>query len=312
MEAFTPPCPLGEDRNRFLRLVADIKTGKDDYAAQLSSLTLAGMTTAPAREQESERSIVRSLSGTEELPAETRRQQVAEKIWQARLVLAIAELLDQEEEEIALNMAVLEDEEKVLFKELQGEDEIEDEENPFAELAARRESMHGNAASIKNRFKAWRTFFLAGEIEECEMFLAGDKESGDILLEMYQQKTGHQAPLIAGLQLPGFIGWNSSEASTIVRKFISKNGTSLAAIEELFKDLSGQAATPGQRLELTDPQLALADAWEKLLVADFPVEQFGRISVSFHLLPGLPCATLVGKTSHSQSPVTNGLLAVIG
>jgi hypothetical protein len=55
------PHPLGKERNRFLRLVEDIKTRKDDYSAQLSSLTLAAMTAVAGQEEETERSITRSL-----------------------------------------------------------------------------------------------------------------------------------------------------------------------------------------------------------------------------------------------------------
>lgn len=300
------PCPLGEERNRFLRLVADIKSGTDDYAAQLSALTLAAMTGAPNQADESERSIVRSLHGTQELPHLARGRKELEKLWQARLVLAMGELLDQDEEEISLNLAELEDEEKVLFKELQGEDDKEEEENPFAELIRLDGSLRVNSAgNIKKRFKAWRTLFLAGEMEECGIFLASGMDSGDILLEMYQQTTGQQAPLVASLELPALVGWNNDQASTVVREFTTKNSPFLTAIGETFAALMSQTAMVGQQFEP-------AVAWEKLLSADFPAEQFGRIPINFYLFRGLPCSTLIGKTLDAQSSGKSGLLAVIG
>jgi hypothetical protein len=307
------PCPLGQERNRFLRLVADIKSGKDEYAAQLSSLTLAAMTGAPTQTEDSERSIIRSLHGTQELPPQVREREELEKLWQARLVLAIGELLDQEEEEISLTLAELEDEEKVLFKELQGEDDKEEEDNPFAELTRLECSLRVNSANnIKKRFKAWKTLFLAGDMEECRIFLSSGIESGDILLETYQQQTGHQAPLVVDLELPAFVGWNNAEAMDTVIEFTSKNSTFLTTLEEKFSELIDQTAIPGQQLEIAASQLSLAGAWEKLLAADFPAERFGRISVSFYLLPGLPCSTLVGKTMDLHGHGNNGLLAVIG
>jgi hypothetical protein len=300
------PCPLGEERDRFLRLVADIKSGTDDYAARLSSLTLAAMTGIPHQAEESERSIVRSLHGTEDLPPQVREREVLEKLWQARLVLAMGELLDQDEEEISLNLAELEDEEKVLFKELQGEDDKEEQENPFAELTRLEGSLRVNsAANIKKRFKAWRTLFLAGKMEECEIFLANGMDSGDILLEMYQQRTGQQAQLVASLELPALVGWDNDQASTAVREFTTKNSPILTAIGETFAALISQTATPEQRFEP-------AVAWEKLLSADFPAEHFGRIQINFFLFRGLPCSTLIGKTSDAQSSGKSGLLAVIG
>jgi hypothetical protein len=306
------PCPLGKDRNRFLRLVADIKAGKDDYAAQLSSLTLAGMNGGSARKEESERSIVRSLTGTEELPAETQEKVEGEKLWQARLVLAIGELLDQEEEEIALNLAVLEDEEKVLFKELQGEDDQEDGENPLAELTRLEGTLRGGSAgNVKNRFKAWRTLFLAGDTKDCPLFLTNGKENGDLLLDTYQQQTGQQAPLVATLELPTFVGWNSDEASNTVHGFAIKNSSMLTTIEERLVELIDQKAITGQQLELANRQSSLSGAWEKLLAADFPAERFGRIPVNFYLFPGQPCTSLIGKASTTENQ-KNGLLAIIG
>ncbi len=299
------PCPLGEERDRFLRLVADIKSGTDDYAARLSSLTLAAMT-GPHQSVESERSIVRSLYGTQELPPQARGREELEKLWQARLVLAIGELLDQDEEEISVNLAELLDEEKLLFKELQGEDDKEEEENPFAELTRLEGSLRVNSTSnIKKRFKAWRTLFLAGEMEECGIFLADGMDSGDILLEMYQQKTGQQAPLVAGLELPVLVGWDNDEANTAVCKFTTNNSPFLTAIGETFAALISQTAMPDHPFEP-------AAAWEKLLAADFPAEQFGRIAIKFYHFQGLPCSTLMGKISGAQSAGNSGLLAVIG
>lgn len=309
------PCPLGPERHRFLRLVADIKSGKDGYAAQLSSLTLAAMTKDRAQtEEESERSIVRSLHGTQELPPQTQERAELEKLWQARLVLAIGRLLDQEEEEISVNLALLEDEEKELFKELQGEDDNDDEENPFAELTRLEGSLRLNSTSnVKKRLHAWRTLFLAGEMEECEVFLTSGMESGDILLEMYHQQTGHQAVLAASLELPAILGWNSAKARETVGAFVTKNAPLLETLQGHLATMINQTAVAGQPFELTGKQFAEKDAWAQLLADDFPVERFGRIPVSFYIFPGIPCATLLGKTvGASLQPGKNGLLAVIG
>ncbi len=307
------PCPLGQERNRFQRLVADIKSGTDDYAARLSALTLAAMTGVPHQSEESDRSIVRSLHGTQELPALVREREELEKLWQARLVLALGDLLDQEEEEISLNLAEFEDEEKVLFKELQGEDDKVEEENPFAELTRLEGSLRVNSASnIRKRFKAWRTLFLAGEVEDCGIFLTSGKDNGDIMLDMYQQKTGQQATVVVSLQLPALIGWNSEEAFDSVREFTTKNSSFLTTLEESFSELIGRSAVAGQQFEFTGSQSSLADTWEKLLAADFPAERFGRIPVSFYLFRGLPCTTLIGKAPSTPRPGNNGLLAVIG
>jgi len=307
------PCPLGDDRNRFLRLLSDIKNRKDDYAAQLSSLTLAAMTgTTTKTEDESERSIVRSLSQSGPMPPKIQELEKRADIWQARLVLAIGELLDQEEEEITLNLAVLEAEEKELFKELQGEDDQEEEPNPFVGLSRLEGPLHGNsAANFKQRYTAWRTFYLAGPVREYDIFLGSDRESSDMLLETYQQMTGYQAPLVLRLQLPTFVGRDSGEAYTAANDFAAKNSAFLDLIEQKLVELINQQAIAGQQLQPAAPQLSLAASWEKLLAADFPEERFGRISLSFYLFPGLSCRTVLEKTANPENRGKNGLLAVI-
>jgi hypothetical protein len=122
---------------------------------------------------------------------------------------------------------------------------------------------------------------------------------------MYQQKTGQPAAMHISLELPALIGWNEDEASTAVRQFTAKNSPFLTAIQGTFSALISETATAGQKLEL-------ADSWDKLLSADFPEERFGRIPINFYLFRGLPCSTLIGKASGSQSAGNNGLLAVVG
>ncbi len=307
------PCPLGRDRNRFLHLVEEIKTRRDDYAGQLSSLTLAAMSAGVTRtEEDSERSIVKSFLTPGEPPAQPPTEENLEKLWQARLVLAIGELLDNEEEEIALNLAQLEDEEKELFLQLQGEDD-RDDENPFSELTKLGDKLRGShTGNIGNRLKAWKTLFLAAVMAECPVFLTTSPDGGDLLLESYEKKMGRPAPLVARLDLPAFVGWNSAEAGQTVRDFIAGNGPLLARFEEKLAALGTIEATPESLAAEVSACKTLTGEWHKLLAAAFPEERFGRIQVRIHLFPGCSGATLLGKATETAGQDGNGLLAVVG
>lgn len=301
------PCPLGKDRNRFLRLVQDISTRTDDYAAQLSTLTLAAMAGGPPRGEESERSIARSLFAVPEQPIVGENREWVEKLWQARLLLAIGELLDREEEDISANLALLEEEEKSLFKELMGDEDKDDEDNFFAEFTRRQSSAKSiSPGNVRKRFQAWRTLFLAAESEEYPVFLAGDAGSGDLLLDLYHQQTGQQAPLVARFALPSIIGLNEAEAGKIITDFVNTNASLLEAIKIRLGELLHQTATPEWQSEYTSQ-------WEEAVAASFPEEPVGRTSVSIYLFPGTPCSTLMGKmVDRKISPDNaNGLLAVI-
>jgi len=299
------PCPLGPDRNRFLRLVADITSGKEEYAAQLSSLTLAAMTANPDQGEETERSIISSFMGKMDLPQKIEEKTETDRLWQARLVLAIGEILDRQEEEIALNLAVLEDEEKNLFKELQGEEETE-EDNPFGELSRLADNLLAHSTgNAKNRWKAWQSFFLAGNVGEYQVFLAASKAAGDILLEAYTERTKQAAPLVIGLQLPAFVGWNHDEASAAVLRFSETNSALLSTLQQKLSDLLHQG-------EEREQLLLIGESWQALLQDAFPAEQYGRVPINIYLFQGISCATLVGKNPTGNSPNSHGLLAVLG
>lgn len=304
------PCPLGADRHRFLRLVEDLKNRKDDYAAQLSSLTLAAMTTN-GKAEDSERAIIKSLLGEAAEPAQDQDREQAEQLWQARLVLAIGELLDHEEEEIAMHLAMLEEEEKGLFQELQGDDDSPDEENPFAELNLMKSKLHGShAGNGKKRFQAWRTLFSAAAMADCPVFLTGSPDGGDLLLELFESMAGRPAPPPAELPLPAFVGWNSVEAGQAVREFAEKHRGLLTRLETVLRAIAAGEAPGEKELEALQE---LAAPWKEALNDDFPAERFGRIPVRIHVLPGSACSTLVDKIQPTPaSGPANGILAVVG
>lgn len=305
------PCPLGENRDRFVHLVADISRRKDDYAAQLSSLILAGTSSLSAQDDDSERAIRSSIFTPDAEKVKVVQEDKDGKLWQARLVLAIAEILDREEEEIARNLAMLEDDQAELFKELHGDiDELE-EENPFAELS-RLESNLGaaNSGNMKKRCNAWKTLFLEDDMGECEIFLTTSQDAGDLLLEAYEKKTNQPGLLAATLALPGLIGWNSAEAHQAVLAFRDKNSELLSGIHAHLADLMQKDTCTEQETGST-AVTALTEQWNGQLETIFPTEQFGRIPVKCYVFPGLPCATLIGTTQPENSAAKNGLLIVV-
>ena len=164
------------------------------------------------------------------------------------MILSIGEILDREEEEIARNLAILEDDQADLFRELHGEDEESEEDSPFAEL--RRLTGNLNAAgsgNMKKRFKAWKTLFLEGNLQECEVFLTTSQDGGELLLESYEKRINQPAPLISSLELPGLIGWSSNEASRSAALFSKNNKELLSRIHETLADFSQKAEFHGAR-----------------------------------------------------------------
>ncbi len=304
------PCPLGKDRNRFLRLIDDISHRQDDYAAQLSSLVLAAQSGVPSFDEDSPAAIISSLHNPDQVLQQKQQTGKDERLWQARLVLAIGELLDSKEEEIARNLAMLDDDQAALFQQLHGEgDEIDAEEltnSPFAEL--RQVERHIGAAhsgNIKKRFMAWKTLFLESELQGSEIFLTSSRDGGDILLELYEQKTGLSALMLTGLELPGLIGFSSDEALQAVLAFQKENQELLGRFAELLAQMVHEKNFASGKSGFKD----ISKGWNDRLETAFPARQFGRIAVSCYLLPDTACSALVGGTFSGDA--RNGLLLVV-
>jgi hypothetical protein len=301
------PCPLREHRDRFLHLIEDIKNRKDDYASQLSSLVLAANSGSSAIDEDSERGIIASLLTPDDQKEKALVADKEGKLWQARLVLAIGEILDLEEEEIAANLAILEDDQAGLFRALHGETEELEEDNPFAELNQLENNLvAANTGNIKSRFSAWKTLFFESDMQECEIFLTTSQDGGDLLLELYEQKTNRPAPLFATLELPGLIGWNSTEASQAVASFHEKNRGLLSRIQENFADLSQKDDLLNNEAMNSNAFAAITEEWNTQLENVFPADKFGRIPVRCYLFPGLACSRVIGKLQSKNSQSKNG------
>ncbi len=299
------PCPLGESRKRFQHLLKDISSRTDDYAAQLSALTLATLSNSGEKTALSEREIISSIKTPTQHTTEIKKDaENEERLWQARLVLSIGEILDREEEEIALNLARLEDDEASLFQQLHGVNNISDtEENPFAEISQMKENLRVlHPGSIKNRCRAWKILFSESSQQNSDILLTTIPESVDLLLEEYEKISGNSALEIATLPLPGFIGWEREKACNTALDFHTKHST---LITELEMELS--AAKNGKNDCLPNK---LSKSWESALEQEFPQEQHGRIAAKIYLFPQTSCSTLL--LNSPSSPGGNTIVIVVG
>lgn len=307
------PCPLGDSRGRFLHLVEDIRNRKDDYAAQLSSLTLAARTRSAENNEDSETSILSSLLSPGVLEAQAEQQEKEERLWQARLVLAIGEILDIEDEEIARNLALLEDEQAGLFKELHGDGEATEEDSPFAELSQLESHLFSpHSGNINGRFNGWKTLYLESRFDQGEMFLTSSKAGGDIMLELYEKITGEPAHLLEGLELPGLIGWSGEEAHKAVERFCHENSELLGRLHSLLADLSGHGDYVSKQSELGAFFADTAREWCLQLESHFPSAHFGRIPVNLYIFPSLSCKSIASGGKESSDSQINGLLMIAG
>ncbi|WP_163339113.1 hypothetical protein [Desulfopila sp. IMCC35008] len=285
------PCPLGDQRERFEHLIRDIRERKDDYAAQLSNLTVSSFSAKKKSVDDSSRSIVSTLLGkteTKEDEDDIRNNE----LWQSRLILKIGEQLDREEEEVAVRMALLDDDEQGLFKTLQGELD-EEEETLFGELLDLKSRLNKpSATSVATRLKAWSRIYRESTASLPTIYLTHLEDAADHLLEEYENKMQLPPVELLHLLLPGNIGWDTETAISSFRDFQEKEPELL---EKVATFITGM-----------DPQLqreSLEDEWSKSLESHFPAADTGRLNLHFHTMSTITCAKMLGGKTNGASDI---------
>lgn len=278
------PCPLGENRERFIHLVDDIRNRKDDYAAQLSHLTLAALSTSKKEKKESRGDIISALIGSHNL--DTPAGLAAEtEIWQARLVLKLAEILEKEEEELSQSLSILEDHEADVLQALQGEEDLEDEDNPFADLQQLKKSLisQGSGAN-KNRLRSWARLHQEEQkdVHAITHFITDNKDAAELLLDKYQDITGVPAAVMASFSIPALTGWDAAEVVPAICTFRHDNADILKTVEAV---ISGQELAETESLE----------KWNQAINHDFPEGKYGRKTVTVYSIEKYTCEDLLKK-----------------
>ncbi len=306
------------DRDRFLGLINEIRTRKDSYAEQLSNLTLANLSkTRDSGEQNHLAIMTNLLDGQALHNREAEEEYQSEKLWQARLVLALAEILDQEEAELAMNLTDIDSEEFALFQELRGEMEGEagDEDDPFAELLRIKAKMgQPRPGTMQRRFQAWKTLYNSGTLpENYWLWTTCEEEAADILLSNYEAQSGQlSAPLLL-LDLPEQMYLREEDSLKHIQAF-QKDG---AAIRDSITEKLTAIIKQGH-LDHVDPVALLPDAgilardWNDLIDYHFPEERFGRRKLDLQLLANVSLNTLLRAPSASRqaNDICHGILAL--
>ncbi len=310
------PSPLKKDRDRFLSLIREIQEHKSSNAEQFSSLTLAALSESQQRGDQNHRTIMTSLlDGRTIEKAEDDDDQQEAKLWQARLILTLAEILDKEEAELAENFSDIDETELNIFQELRGEMDAgagieEEQDDPFAALTRIRAKMNQQRpGTIKRRLQAWKTFYASGTVPEPFWFwMSSLEEAGDLLISDYEEASGRNAVPLLRLTLPNQMMMRDKDALKQLAAFHEEADKTRKEIIEKLQKIVQQS-----HLDLVDPVALLPDAgvlardWNELVEYHFPEERFGRKKLDLQFLANISLDQVVrndtespsGKLSHS-------------
>ena len=301
------PSPLGKDRERFLALIHEIQEQKSTNAEQFSNLTLARLSEEKQQGEQSHRSIIAGLTqGAFIEKAEESETQRAERLWNARLVLALAEILDKEEAELAESFSDIDSNEMDLFQALKGEmdDEAAPEENdPFAELTRIRAKLsQQRPGTVKRRWQAWKALYTSSAAEEkLWLWTTGNEEAGEMLISEYETTSGRNSAPLLRLNIPAQMPLRDKDAMETILHFREKANDIRLRITGKLNDTVKQS-----HLDLVDPVALLPDAgvlardWNDLIEYYFPEAKFGRKILDLQFLANFSLDQLLRQETETE------------
>ncbi len=282
---FFAPAPLAENRERFLALIRDLRTRRDDYASQLGTLSLAGMGQPLPGQKETGSSIISSLlrsSGIEEKSARQREL----LLWQARLVLQLAEIYDEEQARVEQELKKISALQDGLFAELREE---------TGEDFALTRKLHAISTLTDNqlalRLKAWtRLLFLgSNELPPPDLFVTTGRDGLDRLEEQYEKRTGRAPRLLVRVSLPA--GPAAEEDPVEQRdRFRDQAREPLADLARLVADPAAATTDDPARFSAADTP------WSGSLQQVFPAPACGRRTLELVHFPAMSARQLFMET----------------
>jgi hypothetical protein len=307
------PVPLADDRDRFTRLIQDIRERKDDYAAQLSALTMAAISAKKEQNGGEERyQIISSLLGSKVADGSADRDEQVD-LWQARLVLAIAEILKIEKEDLLQEMQLLNAQEIEMLRSLQGETGTEDED-PFAELQRIKASLDdARPREVKIRFQSWLLLMKQAPLPDFRLWLASSPEAADELFNEFDKRNEGPPLPILELKIPDRIEAGPTYVASRVTSFLEDSARLrtkiVAELEELINNSEVASESADNLLSKGSEHSSL---WAEIVEDHFPAGSHGSATLRFYPLPNCTIGSLLGLEAgaFNRQP-SHGLAAVL-
>lgn len=309
---YTPVRLSPEDQSRFLSLARELKGHESEFHSGL----LASLSSEHGdRDEASVNALISSLRSTTKTTPP--KKTTDEGLWQAMLILKLAEMFREEEREITQGFMAVSGKEAELFAAIRGEEETEDGEGDEEEEQALREIAattvpSGPTLNVTRLAKAWGHFFLRdARAAEFPLLATTQEELHGLLADTYEALTGRLPRQLVSLALP--TQPESNEHAALIKKF--KTATEAAGRQ--FNQLLLEVAASGT---LSSEQLTrLQGAGNELnrgalpFLKNSPNEKVMR----FYAYEGVSLTDLFARVCSTRAPAaaseqaTTGLLAVL-
>jgi|GEM_PF-3645049 len=264
-QAILPP-PLGSHLPRFESLVADI-TAKGAAEAMGRLLLGAKAQTGGFGEDETSRRLAKSIMAAHGGMATDGAAQADDLLWNERLLLALAEFLDDEEAGVNEGWQRLDDRYRRTLAELRGDDD--------QALPPPRQVMDAGP-HLAARLKAWSRLYFASDAQPMPLWVCLEAVA-DELFELRTARNGGSgaAVLLGEIALP--------------LRLDEKDGAKLTGLAEPVAQLAKLLANINDQL---GDFPAFTDVWRQKLDESFPGGGRGRLR--FYDLGALPAGAALG------------------
>lgn len=305
---YTPVQLSGEEQARFQSLAQELKGHEAEFHGGLLASLSAGYND---RDEASVGSLISSLrSGAQ---ARQPQKTTDESLWQAMLILKLAEMFREEEREIAQGFLAISGREAELFAAIRGdeaEDAGDEEEEQALRALAAATTPGSPAINLTRLARAWGRLYLRdARAAEFPLLAATQEELQGVLAERYEALTGKLSKQLISLALPNLTERDGDTA--LVEKFRAATEASRGHFTRLLLGVGASANISAEQLT------ELQEAGNELNRAALPFLQGSSAEKTMHIYAyegtslGELFADLCGEPQKTTTTAT-GILAVLG
>lgn len=297
------PAPFGVKLEHFLELTEQIKASKEQSAV---ADTEAG---AGFALEEISSLLQKSAAGlaTDEFDAELR---------QAQLTLALAEILDAEEESLREEIFFLDEDEIAAINNLQGKSgsTVGNLMNHLEVAKTQLQTSRPESATL--RFSAWLHLFRQQTTPQAvKLWMASSREAAGEILKRYRSAGGEHAVPVLNLAMPSQFLESPDYIVQHIENFQESTAQILQGLVDDFEKITTTANYERSSAEFLLPyHTDWADRWETAVDESFPAGSYGRSRITFYLFPNKLLPELLSQSASDVGGADDryhGLLGIL-
>ena len=329
------PAPLGSDQDRFNHLIRELQSYRSEDLTRLFSFAKAEITSGQIRDQD-ESSAGTLFTALHKPTDSSSSESLRERLWQARLVLKLAEMLDEKEAEISNGLAAVTSIEQKLYGSLQGTDEPDPDElasiagddttapeNSFAQQPNDQPLSQADLL-IPLRVKAWAELFLVDRLKKPACFLAtAQKDAAALLIDGCENVFHKQPEKLLSLLLPvaPLLGTDDKAAEEFLyrrREMQTEENDCLAAIDNFLLETAGLNGPGPGTINIPAAPDRKVQAWNAAVLKTFLGATESSKTLTFYCFPAISIEQLFQRLFHLADPGTTskagyptGIIAIL-